>query len=421
MLIRTVPPKLIFNSEINKLEYGTYKSEGLAPIYYIEDKNQSVVGIEIIFSGGKLLETKKGVSFFSTNLLKSGVEGYDTNEISEFFELRGAFVQVQSGLDHNSLSLYCLSEKLNETLPFFLKLITSPTFPRDQLEKLVKKKEQELDINEQKSSYWSTKLLKQTLFENHPYGHVMDKEGLKSITQEDLVSYWGNPSLNQIQFITAAGNFNFNNTIDELESIIKIQSPNNHSKKEIVHTSSDSASIIKKLPNNEQSSLKIGINSINLKNPDYQSFSFGNTLFGGYFGSRLMQSIREEKGLTYGINSSIVHLKQASYIQISADLKIGVGNKVIDQIKLELENLIDLPITENELDKVKSYLIGEYKSNTETIFDKISKVKFLKLQELPDSYYIEHFKSILELDFQTIQESLKKYFKADSFNTVLVE
>ena len=421
MLIRSVAPKLKFNPNISKLTYDTYELTNISPLYTIEDKNQSVVGIEIVFSGGKIDEQIKGASFFSTNLLKTGIKGFDSNDINEFFELRGAFVQVQSGLDFNTLSLYCLSEKLNETLPFFLKLFIQPTFPKDQLDKLVKKRNQELEINEQKSNYWAAKLLKKSLFKNHPYGQVLNKQELNSITQEDLAAHWKNHSSSNIQFITATGNFDLNYLIEQFESTIDNQSANRKSTQNNFSPSINNSFESKKLPKNEQSSLKIGLHSIDLKNPDYSSLSFGNTLLGGYFGSRLMQSIREDKGLTYGINSSIMHLKEASYIQLSADIKIGAGTEVIDLIKIELENLTNSPIENQELDKVKSYLIGEYKSNTETIFDKMSKVKFLKLQHLSDTYYTDHFNSILELDSQKIQEVLGNLFKVDSFNTVLVE
>lgn len=421
MLIRSVPPRINFDTKINKLEYQTLVLNNNIPFYYIQDNHQSVCGVEIIFSGGKISEKKNGASFFSTNLLKSGIEGFNSNEINEFFELRGAFVQVQSGLDFNSLSLYCLSDKLEDTLPFFLKLFTHPIFPQKQLDKLVIKKEQELNINEQKSNYWATKLLRKALFNNHPYGQVLDKKDLKSITQDNLAQHWKEFSLNGIQFITMAGSGNLDQIIADLEShfdkstrVPKI----NHPK---INLSTPSSNTSKKLDKNEQTSLKIGLHTIDLNNRDYSKLSLANTILGGYFGSRLMQSIREEKGLTYGINSSVIHLVDSSYIQISADLKIGVGNEVIKLIKQELFRLTNNPIPDNELSKVKTYLIGEYKSNSETIFDKISKVKYLKINNLPNSYYIDHFNSILELNYEQVQQVLKKIFVPESFHTVLVE
>lgn len=421
MLIRSVPPKLIFTSKINELDYRNYRLNNNTPLYFIEDNNQSVCGIEIVFAGGKISETTKGASYFTTNLLKSGIEGFSSNEINEFFELRGAFVQVQSGLDFNSLSLYCLSEKLGETLPFFLKLFGQPVFPQDQLDKLVKKKEQELDINEQKSNYWASKLLKKVLFGNHPYGQVLTKKELNSVTTENLTHHWNNYSLNRIKFITAVGSFNLNKITKELEAAFKVIYTKPSLINKVINTSHSPTFKRKKLANNEQSSLKIGIHSIDLNSRDYTSLSIGNTILGGYFGSRLMQNIREDKGLTYGINSSIIHLIESSYIQISADIKIGVGEEVIDLINHELHKLINNPIEKNELSKVKTYLIGEYKSSTETIFDKIDKVKFLKLHKLSNSYYINHFNSILELTSDQIQEVLKRYITPESFNTILIE
>jgi len=217
MLIRTAQPKLIFNSEIKTLEYDTNVLLNNIPLYSIEDKNQSVCGIEIVFSGGKVEEVIKGASYFSTNLLKSGTNNFNSTQISAFFELRGAFVQMQNGLDYNSISLYCLTTKLSEVLPFFMELFTESVFPQKQLTKLVKKKEQELKINQQKSNYWATKLLKEALFGSHPYGHILDEKDISSITSADLTEHWKNFSLNRIQFITSTGNFNLDKVITQLE------------------------------------------------------------------------------------------------------------------------------------------------------------------------------------------------------------
>lgn len=422
MLIRSVPPKLHLNNTINELSYDSYELENNTQLYSIEDKSQSICGIEIIFNGGKIDEDVHGASFFSCNLLKSGIEGFNSNRINDFFELRGAFVQVQNGLDYNSFSLYCLSEKLEETLPFFLKLFSEPIFPKDQLDKLIIKKEQELDINEQKSNYWATKLLKNALFGIHPYGLVLDKGNIRNLTSEDLKKHWVNNSLGNILFVTAVGNFNSNQVISDFDSFLRNQKTNpSKSKKQLVLNSNYGLYERKNLDNSKQSSLKIGITTIRLDDGNYQSLSLANTLFGGYFGSRLMQSIREDKGLTYGINSSIIHLSKASYLQIAADIKINAGEEVIDLIKIEIDKFINDSIPKSELNKVKSYLIGEYKSNSETIFDKISKVKFLKINNLKDSYYTNHFNSILELKSSQIQASFKEYISPSLFNTVLVE
>ncbi len=420
MLIRTVQPSLNFNTKINKLEYNTYTLNNNIPLYSIEDKNQAVCGIEIIFSGGKLEEASKGASYFSTNLLKAGTQEFDSNQINEFFELRGAFVQVQSGLDYNSISLYCLSGKLEEIFPFFLKLFTQPSFPQKQLIKLVKRKEQELDINKQKSNYWATNLLKNALFGNHPYGHVLDKKDLNSISVEELTQHWNALSLNGIQFITAAGNFNISQIKDKIEvALQKTKTISANSQKSVINNKYSLTR--KKLKNNQQSSLKIGLSSIQLNSKEYPPLSLGNAIWGGYFGSRLMQSIREDKGLTYGINSSLIHLLNSSYIQISADLKKGAGDEVVDLITKELKSLINSPLKEQEINKVKNYLIGEYKSNSETIFDRISKVKFLKLHNLDDNYYTEHFSSLLNVSSYQIQTILNKTITPESFQVVLVE
>ncbi len=425
MLIRSEAPTLSFDPTINELAYDADSLSNNIPIYSILDKTQEVCGIEMIFGGGKINEIKKGASYFSTNLLKSGINGFNSNEINNFFELRGAFVQFQSGLDYNSFSLYCLTNKLKETLPFFLKLFNEPLFPEDKLAQLVSKREQELDINLQKSSYWSAKLIKKALFGRHPYGQVLNKGDIQSIASSDLKEHWKTFSLNQIKFITAAGNFDNALLKSTIQTILERQSDkklsNTAKATSSTKPSNKPSKATKTLLNSKQTSLKIGFQAFNHLHPNYPALSLGNTLVGGYFGSRLMQNIREDKGLTYGIGSSIQHLKESSYIQISADIKMGAGNEVIELIKIELDKIHNNNISESELSKVKHYLIGEYKSNNQTIFDRINKVKFLKIHNLPDSYFTNYFDTILSTESDCIQEVLKTQYTSSLFKSVLVD
>jgi len=127
MLNRKEPPHVSFDPTIDDLVYETKSLANGISLYSITDKTQDVCGIEIIFGGGKTEESINGASYFSTNLLKAGSGKNNATAINNFFELRGAFVQFQNGLDHNSFSLYCLTSKLKETLPFFVDLFNNPT------------------------------------------------------------------------------------------------------------------------------------------------------------------------------------------------------------------------------------------------------------------------------------------------------
>ncbi len=421
MLIRSKAPKLSFNPSINEIGYDSYSLNNNIPLYSILNKTYEVCGVEIVFGGGKIDERINGASFFSTNLLRSGIKGLNSNDINIFFEQRGAFVQFQSGLDYNTFSLYCISDKLKEILPLFLRLFNEPIFPEEKLTQLANKKAQEFDINQQKPTYWSSKLLKEALFKSHPYGHVLSKEDIKSITSSDLKNHWTSTALSQIKFITAAGNFN----VEFLKSIIQdnlsFHQNKQTSKTDELRLPTKKTLVKKTLKNSQQTSLKIGFQTTSFLSPNHPALSLGNTILGGYFGSRFMQSIREDKGLTYGIGSSIQHLRESSYIQISADIKTGAGNEVIELINVELDKIHNNSIAKEELDKVKNYLIGEYKSSSQTIFDKINKIKFLKIHNLSDSYFANYFDTILSTESKHVQEVLKKHYNPSLFKTVLVE
>ena len=417
MLDRSAAPEVSFNPEINLLNYQTSILRNAIPVYSIADSRHEVVGIQFFFSGGKKLEASKGASYFATHLLKSGTKTFNVNYINDFFEFRGAFVQIQSGLDYDSISLYCLSEKLEEVLPFFLVLVNESNFPEDQIDKLRKKKIQEININLQKSNYWANKLLKQSLFGTHAYGHLISIDDIEALERANIQSFW-NSALNNIGFVTITGKFDEEFVLKLLENFLKAPKPRSIAATKFKFEVSRQ---IKSLESSEQTSLKIGLPTIELTHSDYPALSLGNTIWGGYFGSRLMQTIREEKGLTYGIRSSFLHLQEVSYLQISADLKKGAGEETLSLIESELNLLIQKSVSSDELNKVKSFIIGEYKSGTESIFDKMSKIKFLKVHNLPDNYFVELYRKILESNSENVAKAIEKYIVPQLFHVVIVE
>jgi zinc protease len=108
-----------------------------------------------------------------------------------------------------------------------------------------------------------------------------------------------------------------------------------------------------------QSAIKIGSSTINKRHPDYPGLKVLNTILGGYFGSRLMKNIREEKGYTYGISSSVNSLLQSGYKVISTEVGAGYAEKTKEEIYNEIRLLQTQPVSKKELEIAKCFMSGE--------------------------------------------------------------
>jgi len=143
------------------------------------------------------------------------------------------------------------------------------------------------------------------------------------------------------------------------------------------------------------------------------------TIFGGYFGSRLMTNIREEKGYTYGIGSFVLILKQASYLVISTEVGNTYVEPTLSEIALEMRKLQTEPISENELETVKSYLLGEFLRDFDGPFALASSFKAINDFDLDYSFYDEALKVLRNITSAELMQLAQQYLNPEDFHTVV--
>jgi predicted Zn-dependent peptidase len=169
-----------------------------------------------------------------------------------------------------------------------------------------------------------------------------------------------------------------------------------------------------------QSSIRLGIKSINRKNKDYFKFSIMNTLLGGFFGSRLQKNIREEKGFTYGISSSLVPMYRSGYWAVGTDVKNENVAETISEVKKEMQILKDELVSEEELSLVKNYLMGSFTGELTQAFDIAEKVKIIELEGLDADYYDQFQDQIFSCTPSEIRDLANKYLDPSKLTEVVV-
>jgi zinc protease len=420
ILDRTIAPTInpIDRFHLPKVETVSFSNGSI--LHQFALGTQPVVRIEWIYNAGSRNEAKNGVSFFTAKMLAEGTTKYNSTEIQEFLAQFGAFLEITPGNERINITLFCLEKYVSELVPFIKHLLTESIFPEEQLNKMKQIQRQGIQVNQEKTAYLAGVAFRELLFNNnHPYGKHLTIDAIDALSQTDLISFFKTELEHKQCDIIITGGF-ASDAVRHLEKLFGTeitQSPNTKSalpvvqkaEKEIIITKEDSV----------QSSIRYGRMLFNHKHPDYFDVYVLNEILGGYFGSRLMQNIREEKGYTYGIHSSIVPLQEGGYFVIGTDVKREFTKNTLTEIAKELQILIDEPVSENELLTVKNYMLGSFVGDIQTPFAIADKYKTIYFHGLGYDYYERFFARIKSITAQDIQVAAKKYLNPANMSYVV--
>ncbi|MBI3218291.1 MAG: insulinase family protein [Bacteroidetes bacterium] len=381
--------------------------------------SKDIIKLDFIFQAGKWYEPKPGIAYFTAHMLEKGTVNYSAAQISEIIDYHGAQLEISAGADFVSISLYSLTKNLRSVLPLLIELLQHPVFPADELELLLSIYEQNLKVNQQKTSFVAGKLLAKNIFgAQHPYGKSAEESDLKKIAREDLIQFHSKCFKPFSIFLTG------DLTVTDIEWLQQAVTTFSSSERDrAVVKSPESAAIKKEIVKKEgsvQASLRMGKISITRADQDYPSFLLLNHILGGYFGSRLMKNIREEKGLTYGIYSSLSpNLNYASF-SIGADVNIDKCDETLREIGNELTRLQNELISEEELLVAKNHFLGSLQLEVSNPFSVTEKLKTIHLFDLPPDFYVTLFDRIRKTNAKDLQQLARTHFVLDNFFTVQV-
>lgn len=386
-----------------------------APVYFLTGGANEVFRIEWIFSAGHYFEDKPGVASAMNRLIMGGTSTLSSFELSRHFEFYGAFLSMSCHNEHAVVTLEGLSKYLRELLPVVAELFTDSVFPEHEIDILKQNSIQRLKVNLQKCEFVANREMSALLFgEEHPYGRKVGAEAIAEIQRDDIVRFFNEFYRDAECKIFAAGYLpdDFNSIMDEYFGALNLNSKKDlrfisplPSPKRTIHIEND--------PNGVQLAIRISREFHDRRHPDFRKAMILNALLGGYFGSRLMSNIRENKGYTYGIYSYIQTFRQLSAWHITTEVGVDVSEAAIKEIFKELQRLCDEPASHEELRLVRNYLVGHQLASLDGPFNIIGRWKGLILNDLDEKYFNEVIQEIKTVNPKALQELANKYFVPD--------
>lgn len=419
MLDRTVPPPF---QKINSLNFAWPKAmslkEGL-PLFVLNAGNQPIIKLELICSAGAWYEPHNGVAYFTAKMLQEGTQHKSAHDIAQYIDQYGASIQVQVQPDVCTFTLMTLAKHLNPMLALLAELLLAPIFSEQRLAHLKNITLQALKVNAKKNNQVARKQFKNILFgSTHPYGRQLTETAIADITSAHLKQYHKEQLLaGCCLFVSGQVHEQDLQTIQHYLQPLSVQAPAPRLPSESRQRPSQ---VHVPRPKSLQTAINMGKVLVIKHHPDYLPLLVVNELLGGYFGSRLMGNIREEKGYTYGIFSRIIPLKHTSYLLIATEAIQGVAQAICQEIEKEIKTLQTVPVPKEELQTIQNYMLGAFLAEINDPFAVMEKFKAAYLHGLDQDYYEQLYDTITHIDTPQIMALANQYLSKDSFSQVIV-
>lgn len=398
---------------VQELVYSkpTIISKSGSRLSYLIDKEADIVKVEFVFNAGKRVQEKTLQAVLVNALLLSGTKDLEAEAIQEFFDTRGAYVQNESTRDEAAIVIFCRSQYLQECVDFMLNVIENATFSQHEIDlKLRMWKEQFLQNKQNVGAVCRANFDKLMFGELHPYCLYPELEDYTNFDRNTLLDFHQKHYLASAFNIYISGNCSEN----QLESLSETLKPNHVQFEQSFNlVNNESRFIFEGVDNAVQSGLRIGGSAVELAHPDYFNLKITLTLLGGYFGSRLMSNIREEKGYTYGIFASMSNNSLGNYFVIGTEVKGEVTVEAIEEILKEVMRLRTELVPQIELEVVKNYMSGQLLKAFDGSMQVIERQRELDLLSVDFNHYDEYLATIKQVTTEDIQAIAQRYFNLD--------
>jgi len=402
--------------------YSKFLLDNGVEVYSVHAGPEEVLQLEWVFFAGNWYEEKNGIAAAANHLIKNGTHGKTAFEISEHFEFYGSYLNRHCYNETAVISLHALTKHLPELLPVVAELIVDSVFPEHELEIYRQNMKQRLEVNLKKCDFVANRLIDEYLYGfDHPYGKYSLKEAYDAVNRQELASFHRQfyPEGRMILFV--AGHLP-GDLFAQLNTHFG-QLPLKGSVPDVIHPVKPAAELRSRIsndPNGVQGAVRMARPFITRHHPDFAPMQVLNTLFGGFFGSRLMSNIREDKGYTYGIHSYFQNHMATSAWMVSTEAGREVCEDTIKEVYHEMQRLREVPVSEEELLLVKNYLIGNILGDLDGPFHIMGRWKNIVLNGLPDDYFKRSVAAIKEVTPARLQELAVKYLDPSAFYELVV-
>lgn len=416
---KKIEPDIVIPRHIPVLMPEITRSDNGIGIFSLNTGTQEVIRISLVYEAGIKYQQKPFTASATLNMLGEGTANYSSKQIAEMLDFYGIYYDVNIDRDYAVVTVCCLKKFLKETLDLLKEIVVYPQFPEDEFFVYKGKQKQQLRIERRKIDFEAREWFAKALFgAEHPYGSSYNEECYDQLTPVDLKNYFETFYTANRCFCVVSGK------IDslEIEQISTVLSLIRDGKRKIPYILPEIRStqlVYREKDQVLQSAIRIGRVLFDRNHPDFTGMQMLSTVLGGYFGSRLVKNLREDKGYTYGVFSAMINLQHTGYLAIATEVAAEVTEQAIEQIWLEIDRLRTERIGEEELNMVRNVMIGEIMRILDGPFG-IADVTIENIQNNKTNASIDQLVSeINTITSDRLLDLASRYFDREHFVTVI--
>lgn len=422
MLNRTLAPVSQSIKSFSLIQPESIKYGNGLQAFVFQEPNLDLIKFEFVFTNVYGEVEKPLLNTILSAMLKEGTTQLTSAQIADQIDFYGAYLMPEYSFDHTALTIYTMHKYVDKVLPIVSDILQNSIFPQQELETIVRNNKQTLQISLQKNDFVARRTFYKNMFGDNRYGTVSTEESYDSITREELLKLYKKQIQPNNCTLFIAGNVNQQvlNTVHDLFGS-SWESTSEFAINDLLQVNEQEHQLfVENRPDALQSAIRLGGISINRKHSDFPALQFVNTLFGGFFGSRLMRNIREDKGYTYSIGSAVANLKHTGFFTLASEVGVDVTKATLTEIEKEFTAIRQEKATQEEIDLVRSYMQGVTLGSLESIFSHLDKFKAVYFSNLDYSYY-DHYSNVLsDMTTDRVQDIAIQYLDYDKLVKVIV-
>lgn len=385
-------------------------------LYTIDAGDQPINRITVSFDSGLMEAHVPDALQLATQLLREGTESYSGSSISETLDYHGAWLKCDAMSHNSAVSLWSLNKSTVRLLPILKELLLKPTFPEKEFMTLRDKHKAKFMLSQKNVSFIAAMTDKKLVFgEKHPMSRIVDANEIESLSTDDIRTAYSNAfSLAPKVFVTGE----IKELLPEIIDFFgKLEYKPSDSAQQIImpmQPTIGTTTVVSDVDAEHQAAIAMSIPSIDRSHCDYIPLRLVVMALGGYFGSRLMTNIREDKGYTYGIQANLLGYREGGVISIMTNTAPQYIDAVIDEVKHELMRLREQKMGDDELAVVKNNAMTSLAAILDTPFSIMDMYISQFHTGTPKDYFEKQVQAIKSLTADDILELSQKYLDADN-------
>jgi len=397
-------------------------------IFLLDCPEYDILKLEIAFHAGRPEERQKLTALMTPKLMLEGAGGRSGAQLAEELDFAGASISSWSWLDATGFVVTGLAKYASSILPIVADILIRPDFPERELQTLVQNHLQELQVELDKVEVLSYRILTEHLYgSSHPLGYNSTAADYKALTRDSILAYYQAHLSMDKASIFVSGKID-DSVVQALEACFgtipavagrpitdryaPAPSP--------IFPKGKKTTIKVEHGSGEQASIKMGCLLFNRSHPDFYEMLIVNTIFGGYFGSRLMMNIREHKGYTYNIYSAIDTYYASGFFYVSTEVNREKTSATIRAIRLEMKKMREKLVGIEELEMVKNYMAGALLSSLDGPLNKSVALRTILFEGMGKEGIDRQLTALQQITPERVMELANQYLRPELFLTVVV-